>query len=88
MCEFCKRFDFGNAKIEVDKYGARVCLALGSYRYPKHERFKFCPECGEQLFNPHKGLKDRICAACNKQFPNEPCEPSECLILAVTESEE
>lgn len=25
--------------------------------------------------------KFHVCAACNKQFPDEPCEPAECEIL-------
>lgn len=46
MCEFCEKFDFGNASINVDKYGASIMLAGGSYRYPLHQQFNFCPNCG------------------------------------------
>ena len=48
MCEFCKKFDFNNAKVEVDKYGARIHLALGMTKIPKEEQFKYCPVCGEK----------------------------------------
>ena len=34
MCDFCKRFDFGSASTETDKYGARIILAGGSYHFP------------------------------------------------------
>ena len=46
MCDFCEKFDFGSASYEVDKYGARVVLAGGSYRFPEHRQFLFCPKCG------------------------------------------
>lgn len=46
MCDFCKKFDFGSASYEVDKYGARIILAGGSYRFPEHRQFLFCPKCG------------------------------------------
>ena len=32
MCDFCKRFDFGSASTETDKYGARIILAGGQFR--------------------------------------------------------
>lgn len=47
MCDFCNKFDFGSASIDVDKYGARVKLALAAYRYPREEQFNFCPKCGK-----------------------------------------
>lgn len=47
MCEFCRKFDFGAARCEVDGYGARIANAGGSYRFPEHEQFNFCPNCGE-----------------------------------------
>ena len=47
MCDFCERFDFGSASYEVDKYGARVTAAGGSYRFPEAEQFSFCPKCGK-----------------------------------------
>ena len=28
----------------------------------------------------------RICEACNKQFPEEPCEPSDCTIMQMLRS--
>ena len=47
MCEFCKRFDFGSAASELDKYGARIVMAGGRYRFPIDRQFNFCPLCGE-----------------------------------------
>lgn len=47
MCDFCKRFDWGSASYEVDKYGVRVILAGGSYKFPVERQFMFCPVCGE-----------------------------------------
>lgn len=47
MCEFCERFDFRSASYEIDKYGVRIVLAGGSYRFPEHLQFKHCPICGE-----------------------------------------
>lgn len=46
MCDFCEKFDFGSASYEVDKYGARIILACGNYRFPEHQQFLFCPKCG------------------------------------------
>lgn len=48
-CEFCKRFDFSTAKIEVDKYSARILLALCNTKFDKDEQFNFCPKCGQKL---------------------------------------
>lgn len=49
MCEFCKRFDFGTASVYVDKYGTRIGIACGDYRYPEEAQFNFCPVCGKRL---------------------------------------
>lgn len=46
MCEFCERFDFGSAAYEIDRYGTRIVLAGGSYRFPVERQFDFCPCCG------------------------------------------
>lgn len=48
-CEFCEKFDFGNAKIEIDKYGVRIALAGGWTKFDKEEQFKYCPQCGRKL---------------------------------------
>lgn len=48
-CEFCNNFDFGSAKCEITKRGAHVLMATASTVYPKHERFKFCPNCGAKM---------------------------------------
>lgn len=52
MCEFCRKFDFGSAKVEVDRYGARLCVAGGWGRFSDNEQFNFCPVCGEGLRKP------------------------------------
>ncbi len=41
MCDFCEKFDFVSASYEVDKYGARIILAGGSYRFPEYRQFYF-----------------------------------------------
>ena len=46
MCEFCERFDFGSASYEIDRYGTRIVMAGGSYRFPPERQFEFCPRCG------------------------------------------
>lgn len=33
-------------------------------------------------------LKKKLCQRCNEQFSDEPCEPSECALLAVIENAE
>ena len=48
-CEFCERFDFSTAKIEVDKYSAKILLALCDTKFDKDEQFDFCPKCGKKL---------------------------------------
>ena len=49
VCEFCAQFDFSTAKLEVDKYGARIALSLCNTKFDKDEQFKYCPMCGKQL---------------------------------------
>lgn len=46
MCDFCRNFDFGVAKVHIDKFGASIFLAGGSSRYPVHDQFNYCPNCG------------------------------------------
>lgn len=48
-CTFCEIVDFGNYHAEVKRNAAFISTAGGSYRYPKDEQFKFCPECGRKL---------------------------------------
>jgi hypothetical protein len=48
-CEFCEKYDFANAKIEIDKYGARIALVGGLTKFTKEEQFKYCPQCGRKL---------------------------------------
>lgn len=48
-CEFCEKYDFARAKIEIDKYGVRIVLAGGLTRFTKKEQFNYCPMCGRKL---------------------------------------
>lgn len=48
-CEWCKKADLGNFSAKYDKHSANIHLASGSYRFPKDEQFKFCPNCGKPL---------------------------------------
>ena len=59
VCEFCKRFDWGEAHAEVmsERY-AHIVLSLGSGRFPVEEQFCFCPVCVRRKPNigaEHKG---------------------------------
>lgn len=48
-CEFCKKFDFSSVTTRIDKYGAGIHMAGGSYRFPVNEWFNYCPICGEKI---------------------------------------
>jgi len=52
-CDFCNNFDFGSAKVLVEKYGNRVRANIvhagGFSRFPKKEQFNFCPRCGKDM---------------------------------------
>lgn len=48
-CEFCGKADFGEFGFEISKHYAKIVCALGSWRFPKNERFNFCPKCGRPL---------------------------------------
>lgn len=37
MCDFCEKFDFGTASCVVDRYGASIVMAGGSFRFPEHQ---------------------------------------------------
>jgi NADH pyrophosphatase NudC (nudix superfamily) len=62
-CDFCKRFDFSSAKIEVDKYNARILLALCDTKFDKTEQFNFCPKCGHKL--PKENNKHTVQMVCD-----------------------
>lgn len=47
-CDFCRVFDFSSARTQVDKYGARVSLALSTTRFDREEQFNYCPVCGRR----------------------------------------
>lgn len=48
-CDFCNTADFGEFGFEITKHYAKICCALGSWRFPEKERFLFCPKCGKPL---------------------------------------
>ena len=48
-CDFCNRADFGEFGFEITKHYAKICCALGSWRFPGKEQFLFCPKCGKPL---------------------------------------
>ena len=50
-CKFCSQFDFNKARITIDKYGAKIELAICNTKFPKEEQFNFCPVCGRDLLN-------------------------------------
>ena len=57
-CDFCNRFDFSTAKIEVDEHNARILLALCNTKFDTEEQFVFCPKCGEKV--KEEFLKPRL----------------------------
>ena len=48
-CDFCNRADFGEFGFEITKRYAKICCALGNWRFPEKEQFLFCPKCGKPL---------------------------------------
>lgn len=48
-CDFCGKADFGEFGFEISKHYAKIVCALGAWRFPKNERFNFCPKCGRPL---------------------------------------
>ena len=48
-CDFCNMADFGEFGFEITKHYAKICCALGSWRFPGKEQFLFCPKCGKPL---------------------------------------
>ena len=48
-CAFCGKADFGEFGFEITKHYAKICCALGSWRFPEKEQFLFCPKCGKPL---------------------------------------
>ena len=48
-CDFCNTADFGEFGFEITKHYAKICCALGSWRFPEKEQFLFCPKCGKPL---------------------------------------
>lgn len=72
MCDFCEKFDFGNASYEVDKYGARILLAGGAFRFPEAQKFSYCPVCGKSRVEieseRYKRFEEKHCAGCGIQL--------------------
>ena len=56
-CEFCDKFNFGSAKAQIDKYGARIVMAVCCNEYPIDEQFNYCPVCGRFL---KQGLSEDV----------------------------
>ena len=54
MCEFCERFDFGSASYEIDRYGTRIVMAGGSYRFPPERQFGLSVGQKRTLVQIHK----------------------------------
>ena len=48
-CDFCNLADFGEFGFEITKHYAKICCALGSWRFPQNEQFLFCPKCRKPL---------------------------------------
>ena len=48
-CDFCNTADFGEFGFDITKHYAKICCALGSWRFPEKEQFLFCPKCGKPL---------------------------------------
>ena len=48
-CDFCDMADFGEFGFEITKHYAKICCALGSWRFQRKEQFLFCPKCGKPL---------------------------------------
>ena len=48
-CNFCNLADFGEFGFEITKHYAKICCALGAWRFPQNEQFLFCPKCGKPL---------------------------------------
>ena len=73
-CPFCSQFDFGCAWAEVDKFGARITQAGGSYRFPREKQFNFCPVCGKPRDEMSPSVQDleqrfsRLVDALSKWF--------------------
>jgi hypothetical protein len=59
----------------VDCTDKQVILVTENTRFV----FEVVRESGKSL--DKEILKRKVCEACNKMFSDEPCEPSECLIL-------
>lgn len=48
-CDFCSCADFGEFGFEITKHYAKICCAIGNWRFPQNEQFMFCPKCGKPL---------------------------------------
>ena len=68
-CDFCNTADFGEFGFEITKHYAKICCALGSWRFPEKEQFLFCPKCGkpltdeavEMVMERMEGLRNESC---------------------------
>jgi len=72
MCEFCERFDFGNARADIRDGHVGIAIAGESSKFPKEEQFRFCPVCGasreEVTMNEHKVQASMIITLTNQDI--------------------
>lgn len=58
-CDFCSKWDWGEASADVDngKF-AHIYLAGGAFRFPVHKQFMYCPVCG--AMNPNRTREKEV----------------------------
>lgn len=58
-CDFCSRWNWGEASADVDngKF-AHIYLAGGAFRFPVHKQFMYCPVCG--VMNPNRAEEKEV----------------------------
>ena len=66
-CDFCNTADFGEFGFEITKHYAKICCALGSWRFPEKEQFLFCPKCGKPLTDEAVEITMRRLEALNEE---------------------
>lgn len=71
MCDFCEKFDFGTVSCVVDRYGASIIMAGGSYRFPDYQQFLFCPKCGASRLKKNilPPMEERKCPPYHNSQP-------------------
>lgn len=58
-CDFCSKWDWGEASADVDngKF-THIYLAGGAFRFPVHKQFMYCPVCG--AMNPNRTREKEV----------------------------